>query len=109
MTRSKATGTAFETLLVNHLIKEGFDAERQVLKGAKDEGDIRVRVPGKPGWNIEAKCVKSVSLGTWVDEATVEAVNAGRPCVVVHKRRGKGTADEQFVTMKLGQFLEWFC
>jgi hypothetical protein len=49
-----------------------------------------------------------MSLGAWVDEATAEAVNAGRPCVVVHKRIGKGAASEQFVTMKLSQFFAWF-
>lgn len=106
--RSKQKGTSFESLLVAYLQELGFDAERQVLHGNADQGDIRVRIPGGPGFNIEAKNCQTMSLGTWVDEATNEARNAGRPCVVVHKRRGKGTAGEQFVTMNLDQFLAWF-
>lgn len=106
--RSKQKGTSFETLIVNYLVELGYDAERQVLKGTKDEGDIRVRIPGEPGFNLEAKNCKAMSLGAWVDEAMVETVNAGRPVFVVHKRIGRGVARDQFVTMTLDQFLSWF-
>lgn len=106
--RPKQIGTSFETLIERGMQTEGYDAERQVLKGNKDEGDIRVRIPGRAGFNIEAKCVKAMALGTWIDESRVEAENAGRPVVVVHKRRGKGQAMDQFVSMRLGDFLAWF-
>jgi hypothetical protein len=106
--RAKQKGTSFETLLVNYLTELGYDAERQVLKGSADEGDIRVRQPHGPGFNIEAKNVRSMALGQWVDESLVEAENAGRPCVVVHKRIGKGHGGDQFVSMRLVDFLAWF-
>lgn len=106
--RPKQIGTSFESLLVKGLTDSGYDAERQVLHGNKDEGDIRVRQGRGQDFNIEAKCVKATSLGTWVDESRVEAEHAGRPCIVVHKRRGKGQAMDQFVTMRLGDFLAWF-
>lgn len=107
--RAKQKGTSFETLLVNYLTELGYDAERQVLKGNKDEGDIRVRLATNgDGFNIEAKNVRTMALGQWVDEAVVEAANAGRPCVVVHKRHGKGQGGDQFVSMRLSDFLGWF-
>ena len=106
--RAKQKGTSFESLLVTYLCELGYDAERQVLHGNKDEGDIRVRIPGGQDFNIEAKCVRSMALGQWVEEAHAEAGNAGRPCVVVHKRIGKGQGADQFVSMRLDDFLSWF-
>jgi HJR/Mrr/RecB family endonuclease len=106
--RAKQKGTSFESLLVTYLTELGYDAERQVLKGSADQGDIRVRIPDSVGFNIEAKNVRSMSLGQWVDESVVEAENAGRPCVVVHKRIGKGQGADQFVSMRLADFLAWF-
>lgn len=108
MSKARQKGTSFESLLVSYLTEIGYDAERQVLHGTKDVGDIRVRIPASGGFNIEAKNCQTMTLGSWVDESRVEAKNAGRPCVVVHKRRGKGQGGDQFVSMRLGDFLAWF-
>lgn len=105
--RAKQKGTSYESLLVTYLESLGYDAERQVLHGQKDEGDIRVR-NGARSFNIEAKNCRTMSLGVWVEEAGVEAGHAGRPCVVVHKRIGKGQGGDQFVSMRLSDFLAWF-
>jgi hypothetical protein len=105
--RPKMKGTAYETSLLP-LLREFFPgAERRALSGAKDKGDYIL--PGA-AFALEAKNVKAMALGSWLDEATVEAENLGvRYGVVVHKRRGKTDPSEQFVTMKLQTFLELTC
>lgn len=108
MSKARQKGTWFETLLVTYLQGCGYDADRLPLKGSADEGDIRVRQGRGQDFGIEAKNVASPSLGVWVEESRAEAANAGYPVVVVHKRRGKGQAADQFVTMRLADFLAWF-
>lgn len=101
MSRSKAKGTAFERLIADHLAAALDDRiDRQVLRGNTDLGDISgVRSPfGKVV--LECKNHKSMTLGAWVEEAEVERGNADALVgVVVHKRRGKGRAGEQYVTL----------
>jgi hypothetical protein len=95
--RSKAKGTAAETAVVGYLNANGYPlAERRALAGAADKGDIA----GVTGVAIEVKNCAKTELGAWVDEANVEARNAGDAAGVVwHKRRGKGSPGEWFVTM----------
>jgi len=76
--------------------------DRRVKTGSSDKGDIGgVRAHGKRV-AIECKDVAKLNLGGWVAEAETERLNddafAG---VVVHKRRGKGSAGDQYVTMTL--------
>src|SRR5271169_4802551 len=99
--RSKQRGTAFETLIVDWLKLNGFPyAERRALHGSKDLGDINI-----PGVTLELKNCKTMTLAAWLDEAKVEAANAGTEVyAVVHKRRGKGDPGEQYVTLPLAVF-----
>lgn len=104
MSRSKQKGTSFETSLIPELELWYPGAHRRPLSGAKDKGDFIL--PGAD-FALEAKCVKAMSLGAWVDEAVVEAENLGvRFGVVAHKRRGKTAPSEQFATLRLRDFLE---
>ena len=110
MTRSRATarkaGTSFERLVADYLRDVVDDRiDRRAKTGSKDRGDIGgVRI-----WTqrvvLECKDVSKIALSQWAAEAEVERGNddalAG---VVVHKRRGKGRAADQWVTMTLGDF-----
>ena len=100
---SKQKGTAFESLIAAAFAEVFPGVERRALAGAADRGDIG----GVPGLVVECKNVRTMSLGVWVDEARAEAANAGEPYgVVVHKRARVAAAEEQFVTMPLGMFLQ---
>lgn len=102
MSASRKRGTAWESALVAHLRENGFPAvERRALAGNVDKGDIA----GLPVV-IEAKNCKTTTLAAWVDEATVEAANAGVDVGVVwHHRRGKASPADGFVTMSGSAFL----
>lgn len=103
MSASKAKGTRWESALVAYLNAEGFPAiERRALAGGSDKGDIS----GLPDWAIEAKNCKTTALGTWVDEADVEAINARAAYGVVwHHRRGRAHPAQGFVTMSGATFV----
>ena len=110
MTRSRATakkaGPSFERRVADYLRDVVDDRiDRRAKTGAKDRGDIGgVRI-----WTqrvvLECKDVSKIALSQWAAEAEAERGNddalAG---VVVHKRRGKGRAADQWVTMTLGDF-----
>jgi hypothetical protein len=108
--RSKQKGTSFETLIRDYLKEQwSDDIERLPLSGEKDRGDIaNFRV----GANrrlvaLELKNRTQVSLSQWVKEAQEEAINYGAVAgVVIHKRKGKGAAEDQFVTMTVREFLD---
>jgi len=80
--------------------------DRRVKTGAKDRGDIAgVRHMGSRVV-IECKNTAKTSLAGWAIEAEAERVNddalAG---LVVHKRHGKGQAEDQWVTLTLGDLV----
>ena len=104
---AKQAGARFEQLVADYFQDRLDDdrIERRVMGGTKDRGDIsNVRFLGHKVV-IECKDVQSMSLGSWVDEAEVERGNDDALLgVVVHKRRGKGSPSEQFVTMSLQNF-----
>lgn len=102
--RNQKVGTEFETLVLQGFRARYPEAVRLGKQGAYDKGDIWL--PGAP-YIVECKREKSINLGGWMGEAETEAVNAGKPIgVVVHKRRGKGDWRDQWVTLKLGDFME---
>lgn len=103
MSRSKQRGTRFESEVVEYLRTRGFSTvERRSLAGANDKGDIT----GLPGVVIEVKNRKAMSLAEWVDEAEAEGGNAEADLALVwHKRRGKGSPGDCFVTMTGDQFV----
>jgi Holliday junction resolvase len=73
MTKSKARGTDTETKVVRYLLANGFPkAERRILKGKDDEGDVT----GIEGVCIEVKGDRSNKVSAWKAETVKEADNA---------------------------------
>jgi hypothetical protein len=104
VSRSRSKGTAWETAICRYLVESGFPGvERRALAGVADRGDIA----GLTDWVIEAKNCARTELGSWVDEAAIEAANADVPYGVVwHHRRGKGSPADGFVTMRGADFVQ---
>ena len=72
------------------------------MQGQLDKGDLFL--PGEKRLAIECKNQKAFSLAQWVEEAKVEANNAGVPFgVVIHKRRLANVA-ESYATLPLYAF-----
>lgn len=100
MSASRDKGTRFETEVVRYLHEMGFDCERRALAGALDKGDIS----GIPGWTLECKNERTITLAKYMDEVNYETVNARTPYgAAIVKRRNKGVADA-YVVMPLYQF-----
>lgn len=93
---SGAKGAYGERRVADWLKGQGWVyADRRVKTGARDTGDI-----GGLPVVIEVKNCKTMALAAWLDEATLEARNAGVDLgVVFHHRRGKGSPAEWYVTM----------
>ncbi|MFJ5103216.1 hypothetical protein [Streptomyces sp. NPDC088554] len=88
---AKAKGTSWETTLVAYLREHhNPGARRNAQMGRLDIGDI----DGYYLHATEAKAEKTITLSSYIAQATKEAVHAGQPygCAVV-KRRMKGVAD----------------
>lgn len=101
---AKAAGSSFERLIADWLrdhVSEFID--RRVKTGALDKGDIsNVRLPSGERVVLELKNTTRATLAGWVQEAQQEAVNDGAALgIVVHKRHGKGKAEDQYVTMTM--------
>lgn len=104
MSRSKAKGTAFETLVLSAFREVLPHAERRTLQGKLDKGDLHL--PGESMYIVECKAVTRFNLAEWKREAEAEAVNAGVPVgIVVHKRRGNANPWQQWVTMTVADYL----
>lgn len=105
MSKQRAKGTRGENAVVDALIKAGFvHVERRALNGVNDKGDIA----GVPGWVFEVKYHDSYSgkLSTWIAECEVEKANAKADHAVVwHRRKGKASAEDWFVTMSGAEFI----
>ena len=99
-------GPRFEAQIVQYLNENGFpNAERRVMGGARDRGDVA----GIPALVIESKNQERQTLAEWLDEALEEAANDGKGDsigVVWHKRRGKASPGDCYVTMDGATFLE---
>lgn len=98
MSASKARGTAFETAVVNYLREQGFAlAERRALSGTKDRGDVA----GVPGWVLECKSEKTITLPAYMAELEAEMAHAESDWgAALVKRRGKGVG-ESYAVMPL--------
>ena len=98
MSAAKAKGTRAESGVVAYLQENGFrDAERRALRGINDAGDVA----GLDETVIEVKDhADRQRLGEWMAELIVE-MNAACAEVggVWHKRRGKGSPADWYVTM----------
>ena len=97
-------GPLAEKLVVDYLAAHGFPfAERRVMGGANDKGDVS----GIVGWVLEVKNQAKMALASWVDEAALEAENAKvDQYAVVHKRTGRGDPGEWYVTLPLKVFAQ---
>lgn len=101
-------GTAAEVLVVKFLRDEaGLPyVERRRLEGRNDRGDVA----GIPGLVIEVKNHNRMELAAWVDEAMGERVRVagkGELGVVWHKRKGKASPGDWYVTMDGWTFLKF--
>lgn len=102
---AKKAGSLFEKEVAEYLaLRLGDDRiERRARNGNKDRGDISgLRTP--LGGRVVAECknVAQLSLSAWVAEAEVERGNDDAVVgVVIHKRRGRGAAGDQYVTLTL--------
>ena len=94
-------GPRFERLVADYLQGEGFlAADRRVKTGAKDKGDVT----GIPDWTFELKDLATINLSQMVNEAIIEAANAGSTWFAgIQKRRGKNVRDS-YVVMPLWLF-----
>ena len=99
---SKRKGTAFERQVADWLKDNGFpDADRSVLRGNKDRGDII----GLACWCLELKATRQIDLAGALDEAAREAKNLGTEFyAAVIKRRRKSVA-AAYVVMPLKTFV----
>lgn len=97
MSANKAKGSSAERAIVDYLRSVGFiHAERRLAGSSKDRGDIA----GIPGVVIEAKNQATVQLAAWLEEALCERDNDNAQIGAVwHKRRGKGSPAQWYVTM----------
>ena len=97
MTASRAKGTAWESKVVDYLRANGAPhAERRALGGSNDRGDIA----GLLSIVIECKSAARLELAAWLDEAEAERRNDRADLAVVwHKRRGKTSPGDAYVTM----------
>lgn len=97
MSASRAKGTKWESKVVDFLQTSGWPhAERRALNGARDKGDVT----GLPGIVIECKDENRHSIGSWVNEANIEATNANAELGVVWAhRKGKASAADGYVIM----------
>lgn len=103
MSANKRRGTRAESAVVDYLNSFGYTtAERRALAGALDKGDIA----GMDNLVIEVKDWARMDLAGWVDEAEKEKYNAKADFGVAwHKRRGRGTPGDWYVTMTGRQFM----
>lgn len=101
---AKAAGTRAETAIANLLRDSGFPyAERRAKTGAKDTGDIS----GLLGGVVEVKDCAKMSLSGWLKEAKTEQSNAGAWWSAVwHKKTGKGSPADWYVTLDGASFIE---
>ena len=101
---AKAAGTSWETEICRTLIAAGWPhAERRRLSGAYDRGDVA----GVVGVVIEAKTTTKLDISAALNEATVEAKNAGaRIGAAWIKRRGKASAADGYVVIDGTTFMQ---
>ena len=108
MTRTRASaraaGRKWENDIAAALREHSWPhAERRVLAGARDRGDIT----GVPRVVIEAKNERKITLSSYVDEANAEAENDNADIGVAWvKRRGRASAADGYVVMDGSTFME---
>lgn len=107
MSRAKAKGTAFETLIVTALQQHlGPEVCRRTTSGAKDRGDVHGLYIRGLRTVAELKNTKATQLGAHWNEVEVERGHDDADVgILVHKRHGKGQALDQWVTLTVRELL----
>jgi hypothetical protein len=101
--QSKRSGRAAEQQVVEWLRGNGYPhAERRILAGAKDRGDVA----GVVGLTIEIKAEKRLDLPGYLRELDVERSNTGdEHGLVIVKRRGTLDVGDWFAVQTVR---DWF-
>lgn len=105
-TSARAAGSRMERSVADYLarwVDERID--RRVKTGAKDRGDLAgLRCHGARVVAEVKDCART-QLGPWAAEAEAERGNDDAlAAVIIHKRHGKGSPGDQWVTMTLRDF-----
>jgi Holliday junction resolvase len=101
---NKAKGSQAERQVRDFLQQQGVDCDRVPAGATKDVGDIFTYDKKWPA--IQVKNHKTIQLGVWVTEAQQQAEHANRlTSIVVHKRKGKGSPADWYVTTTLQDFV----
>lgn len=105
---AKTAGTRAERAVADWL-RDSLDddrIDRRVKTGSKDRGDITgLRAHGQRVV-VEVKDCSRMALGEWVTEAEEERGNDGALVgLVFHKRRGKASPRDWYVTITGGDLL----
>lgn len=116
MNKPKAIGTAAETAVVRAARRLGFPhAERVVLHGNLDQGDVRLTPGLTAGVVVEvkggnaARDASDLQILSWLDETEAERVNARADVAfLVTQRRGVGPARAElwWAHMHVGRLLD---
>ena len=97
---SRRRGRTFQTLVRQWLGDAGLSVV-EVGGAGLDSTDLLVL--GIPNVSVEVKNQNRLDLSGWLDQACEQAPDGALP-VVVHKRRGKSSAGESYVTLRLEDF-----
>jgi hypothetical protein len=111
VSKARAKGTSFETLIREYLNSVGFENARRVaLQGGGDTGDINGIKNGLTGQQVAIQCKnqKSFDLSGWLD-ATVdqaERLDGAVPALVIKRpRKGKSAIGDNYVVMRVDDFI----
>jgi hypothetical protein len=109
MSRAKQKGTTYETQVRTYLNDNDFpNAERQVLQGTKDTGDIKGIQSTTGKIILQCKNHKTMQLSEWLTATNEQADNANALGILIHKRKGYGENKfgQQYATMTLDTLLK---
>lgn len=105
---ARQAGSRFERVQADALAEAlDADVDRRVKYGTKDRGDIGgLRSVFGERIVVECKNTTRLALGTWMNEARLEAGNDDAPiALVMHKRKGITDPMRQYVTMEVRDLL----
>lgn len=103
--KHKRKGSLAERQVADYLLSLGIPCERIPAGASADRGDLWVPIIEFP--TIDVKNQAALDLAGWVDRAHEQADNAGRVAGVVwHKRRGKASPADWYVTTSGHSFLK---
>lgn len=104
---ARNAGARFERAVADYLARHVDDRiDRRPKAGAKDRGDIGGLRHMGARITVECKDTARTDLAGWAAEAEVERGNDDAlAAVVIHKRRGRAAAADQWVTLTLGDLV----